>query len=256
MAVAQPSPSGAPPAPPAPLTGELRDLGAALHPAVRVRGYSAIGAVKVLGAVEVGSGDVQGSLSVGGRVVAERWRSNGAFDAGADVRIVGDATFDGATRIAGTLTVGELRTSGELEVGGALTVAAQAELKGDVRVGPVVSARSIDLDGTIQAPGTVDCPMIQARLRGPSRVGAIHAQHVRIVRASFPFGTRGSLIADRIEATEVELESVSCEYLRAERVTLGAHCQVTRVDGEVIRRHRTAVVGPVAYEPAPPGLTR
>lgn len=256
MAVAQPAAPVAPASPAPPLTGEIRDLGAALREAVRVRTYSAIGAIKVLGSLEVETADVQGSVSIGGRLTAERLRSDGSLDAGADVTVGTEVNLKGASRVTGGLKAGELRAAGELDVSGPLTVQGNAEVRGDLVVGGPLSARSLDLDGTIQCLGTLDCPMIQGRLRGPSRIGAIHAQHVRIVRASFPFGSRGGLIADRIEATEVELEGVSVEYLRAERVTLGAHCQVTRLDGEVIRRHRTAVVGPVAVEPIPRGLTR
>lgn len=256
MAAATPPVPAPAPASPAPLTDEVRDVGAALRDKVRSRAYTAIGAIKVLGTVEVVAGDVQGSVSVGGRLTADRFRSDGVLDLGADAQVKGEAALKGSTRISGGLTAGDLRASGALEVNGALTVDAQAVVHGDLSVTGTISARSLEFEGTIQAPGDLDCPMIQGRLRGPSRVGAIHAQHVRIVRAAFPHGHRGELVADRIEATEVEIEAVSVEYLRAERVTLGAHCQVTRLDGEVIRRHRTAVVGPVAYEKPPPGLSR
>lgn len=256
MAVAAAPAAAAPRAPVVPLTGDLRDVGTALRDAVRARSYTAIGAVKVLGAVEVGSGDVRGSVSIAGRLTAERFRSDGLLDVGASVKVQGDASLKGSTRVLGDLSAGDLRASGEIVVTGALTIDAQAVVVGDLTVTGATTARSLELDGTVQAPGELNCPIIQGRLRGPSRVGAIHAQHVRIVRAGFPFGHRGALLADRIEATEVELEAVSVEYLRAERVTLGPHCQVTRLDGEVIRQHRTAVVGPVAYEAPPPGLTR
>ena len=256
MAVATPPATPAPPPTPAPLTGDLRDVGAGLRPSVRARSYTAVGAIKILGAVEVTTADLQGTVSIGGRVTAERLRSDGVLNVGADVQVEGEASFKGSTRIGGGLTTGDLRAAGALDVGGTFTVEAQAVVRGDLAVTTTITARSLEFDGTIQAPGDLDCPIIQGRLRGASRLGAVHAQHVRIVRAGFPFGHRGELVADRIEAKEVELEAVSVEYLRAERVTLGAHCQVTRLDGDVIRRHRTAVVGPVAYEAPPPGLTR
>ncbi|MCI4336652.1 MAG: polymer-forming cytoskeletal protein [Thermoplasmata archaeon] len=248
------TPTLVPPLPPP--TGDLRDVGAALRDSVRAHSYTAVGAVKILGAFEAGAADLRGTITIGTRFQAERARSDGTLDVAGDLRVQGELSVRGSTRVGGTLAAGDLRASGTLEVGQAVTVEAHAVIHGEVAVHGTLTARSLEFDGTIHASGLIDCPMIQGRLRGPSRLGTIRSQHVRIVRAAFPFGRRGQLVVDRIEATEVALEGVTCEYLRAERVSLGPDCQVTRVDGQVVRRHRSSVVGPVAWEAPPPGLTR
>jgi cytoskeletal protein CcmA (bactofilin family) len=241
---------------PSPLSGDLRDAGSALHDAVRCRSYTALGAVKVVGNLEATSVDLRETATIGGKLIAERLHAGSTLDVYGDLQVRGELSVRESTRVGGALSAGDLRAVGEIEVVGAVTVDAHAVVQGDFSVGGTLAARSLEFDGTLQAPGLVEAPMIQGRLRGPSRIGTIRSQSVRIVRARFPFGQHGQLVVDRIEANEVELEGVTCEYLRAERVLLGAHCQVTRVDGTVVRRHRTAVVGPVAWEAPPAGLTR
>ena len=119
-----------------------------------------------------------------------------------------------------------------------------------------MSVRSLQLDGGVVVPGLFDCPTGVVHLRSPSRIGTLRSENLRIVPPLFPPARRLLLVVDRIEAKDVEIAGVDCEYLRADRVRLGPHAHVTRLDGEVIRRHPTAVVGPWAREPIPPGLSR
>lgn len=252
MAASPRPPSTAPP----PLVGELRDVGGTRREAIRAQSYTALGAVKCLGDLEAGVVELHGLASIGGRVAAERLRAEGTLDVARDVVVRSEATLRGRATIGTSLAAGDLAVRGRLTVRGPMTLDGEGRITGTLEVeGPLV-ARSLQFDGTLLVPGTIDCPMFTGRLRHRSRVGTLRSENVRLVRPSWPFGSTGHLVIDRIEAADVELDGVDCEYLRAERIRLGAGTHVTRLDGHVVRRHPTAVVGPRSWEPLPRGLAR
>ena len=243
------------PAPP-PLTGDLEDTGGSRRESVRARRYRARGAVKVVGDLGAVEFALKGFGTIGGRLTVEKLLADGTLDVGKDVVVKTDGTFRGTATLLAGLLVGDLTVHGHLKVAANATVDGDGRIRGRLEVGGNLSARSLQFDGGLEVPGVLDCPVVEGRLRHASRIGSLHSQHVRIVRASLP-STRGSLLViDRIEASEVEIEGVDCEYLRADRVRLGAEAHVTRLEGQVVRRHRSAYVGARAWEPLPPGLSR
>lgn len=248
------APAVTPPTPP--LEGDLRDVGGARRASVRARSYTALGAVKLLGDLEAGPVELHGLASIGGRLTAEKLRSDGTLDVAGAVVVKGEVSVKGTAILRAGLSSGDLTVHGHLLVTGATVSDGNARVHGHLEAAGNLTARSLQFDGGVSVAGLVDSPIVEGRLRRASRIGTLKAQHLRIVRAPPPFGSRGSLIVDRIEATEVELEGVECEYLRADRVRLGADSHVTRLDGQVVRRHRTATVGPRSWEPAPPGMSR
>ena len=244
-----------PAAPVAPPEGDVRDVGGTRRDRVRARSYTALGAVKCVGDLEAATVELHGLATIGGRLSAERLRAEGTLD------IAGDLLVRGETAVKGTATVGGSLATGDLAVRGTLIVRGPASLDGEGRIvgtlevaGPMV-ARSLQFDGGVSVPASIDCPLVTGHLRRLSHIGTLRSQSVRIVTAPWPFGGRGRLVIDRIEATDVELEGVDCEYLRAERVRLGARAHITRLDGHVVHRHPTAVVGPRSWDPIPPGLS-
>ena len=244
-----------PPVPP-PLEGDIRDVGGARRASLRARSYTALGAVKLLGDLDAGSVELHGLASIGGRLTAEKLRSDGTLDVAGAVLVKGEATVKGTAILRAGLTSGDLNVHGHLLVTGPIVSDGDSRVHGHLEASGNLSARSLQFDGGVSVAGHVDSPIVEGHLRRASRIGTLRAQHVRIVRAPPPFGSRGSLVIDRIEASEVELEGVDCEYLRADRVRLGADSHVTRLDGQVVRRHRTAFVGPRSWEPVPPGISR
>ncbi len=245
-----------PPTPEPSGEGDLRDVGAVRRPQVSARSYTALGNVKVLGDLLAASAELHGLASVGGRLTGERVRAEGTLDVAGDVAVRGELTVRGTALLGGGLTAGDLVCQGRIRVAQGIVLDGHGRVHGTLEVGQGLQARAIQFDGGITVPGTLDCPTVEGRLRRPSRIGTLRSQNVRIVRPVFPPGGSATLVVDRIEATEVELEAVDCEYLRAERVRLGPGSHVTRVDGQVVRQHRSAVVGPLSREPIPPGITR
>ena len=239
-----------------PPEGDLRDIGAARRPAIRARSYTALGAVRIDGDVDTGTVELHGTATIGGRLSAERLRSDGDLDVAREVVVKGESNLRGPTSFGASLVSGDLVVQGTLRVAAGAVVDGDARITGTLEVGTSLSARSVAFEGALVVPVVLECPFVQGRLRRPSRIGTLRSQNVRIVRAPGPLGRHGTLVGDRIEASEVELAGVDCEYLRAERVRLGPDAHVTRLDGQVVRQHRTATVGPRSWTPAPPGLTR
>ncbi len=252
MAVATP-PAAAPE--PAPL-GDVRDVGAMRRSSVSARSYTSLGDVKVVGDVRAMSVELHGLATIGGRLVAERLRAEGTLDVAGEVAVHGEIAVHGTALLGAGLTAGDLTAQGRLTVGGPIVLEGHGRLKGRLDAAGSLSARAFQFDGSVSVPGALDCPTVEGQLRRPSRIGVLRSENVRIVRGGFPPDARGSLLVDRIEATDVEIEAVDCEYLRAERIRLGPGAHVTRLDGEVVRRHRTAVIGPLSREPLPYGITR
>jgi cytoskeletal protein CcmA (bactofilin family) len=255
--VATAIPAGSPAAPtPSPLLGELRDTGAVRRDDVRVRRYTTRGAVKVLRDLTFVEGNLQGFVSVGGTLSAERLTSDATLDIAGNVAVTGELAGRGTIVVGGDLTGGDVHVDGLLRVRGAVRLDGHLRVKGHLDVATDLSARSVRFDGSATVGGTLEATIVVGTLRRPSHLTVVRAQSVRIVRPPFPVGRRGSLRLDRIEATDVQLSGVDCEYLRADRVWLGADAHVTRVDGAVVRRRASGVVGPVAREPVPAGLSR
>lgn len=249
--------SGSPtPAAPAPLEGEVRDTDAVRRPSVRAHRYVSTHATKILGDLEAVSVELRGFASIGGRLQAEHVRSDGTLDVAGAVTARSDAVFRGAAELRAGLSAGDLTVHGSLRCVGPMVLEGNAHVRGSLEVTGPFTARSLQFDGDLAIPGTVDSPIVQGHLRHPSRIGVLRSQHVRIVPALLSSGRTASLQVDRIEATEVEIAGVDCEYLRAERIRLGPRAHVTRLDGQIVRRHRAALVGPRSWEPLPYGITR
>jgi cytoskeletal protein CcmA (bactofilin family) len=243
------------PTPPA-VAGDVRDVGSVRRDAVVARSYTVLGTAKVLGDVTVGHGDFQGFTTVGGRLTADQLRSHGGLVVSGATVVKGELEVRGNSEFGGPVSAGEFRAHGTVRMASALTVNGVATIDGVLQAVPSIAARGLTLSGGLHVDGIVESPTVVLRLRRRSRILQVHSQHVRIVRAS-PFAPReATLLVDRIEAVEVQLEGVDCEYLRADRVRLGAGCHIGRVDGTVLRRHRSAVVGPLSRSPPPFGLSR
>jgi len=250
-----------PPAAPAapsepPLAGELSDTGVARRDRVRTLRYATHGSVRIDGDLTAGTVHLHGLTNVGGRVNADHLRLEGSLDTAGDVDIASEATLKGRTSIGGSLRVGDVTVGGRLHVAGGIAANGGARFIGVVSATGPLTARSLGFTGALEVAGHVESPYIVGKLRGRSVVGTLHGQHVRIVRAGLlPFGA-ATLTVDSIEASEVDLAGVRCEYLRAERIRLGPGCRITRVDGPIARQHRSARVGPAAIVDAPAGMTR
>ncbi|MCI4330310.1 MAG: hypothetical protein L3K19_00480 [Thermoplasmata archaeon] len=253
----QMAPTSAPPAAATPRPNPIEDRGPVRRDSVRSARWIAHAGAKVLGDVDLGSGRVVGPLSVRGTINAEEFSSE------ADAEVFGRVEVQGALRLAGDsrllagLRCGELVVRGRLKVQGPVGVGRTARLDGRMETDADVTVQGVfAFDGTLRIPGTLRAGSIEGRLRSASAVGSILCDSIALRRPGGLGGSADRLQALRIEAREVHLESVQCEYVRAEKVFLGPGCHIARVDGTVVERHRSSYVGPEATFERPPGKFR
>jgi len=245
----------APPAPPPPLAGEISDAGGSKRESVRALRWKVDGASKVLGDVEVDAAELHGLISVRGGLKARNLASDGTLDVGGPVDVAetlttaGDASFGAAAR------VGAAETRGSLTVASDLTAMRSVRAQGAVSVGGNVIAPRLEFDGRLEVTGAIAVTDFVGRLKGRSRATTVQADRVTVRRGGLA-ARHATLEVLTIETKDADLEGVVAEYVRADRIVVGAGCQIARVDGNVLRVHPTSHVGPVSHTPAPYGLTR
>jgi cytoskeletal protein CcmA (bactofilin family) len=239
-----PIPPTAPPAP-EPLTGEANDISVGFHEKLRVRDWRVQGASKVAADAEVGFASLQGTVTVGGTLRAAEVTSKGVLSVSGKTEVRGPLAVTGHGEFGAELRANDLTSFGTLAVRGNLTVLGVARLSGRTEVAGALGAGTIKLNGSLEVRGPVSADRIEGELWGPSRVDSIRAGSIDLSAPRFPpWKPRGQLYTFRIEATEVRLEGVTVEFLKADRIVLGPHCQVSRLEGEISEQHRTAYVGP------------
>ncbi len=260
---AAPAPKPAPPAPPAATpspvpparSGEVHDVGAARHDFVHAARWSAQGAVKVLGEVDVGSAELGGLATVRGALRAGSLSSKGTLDVAGTAEVANALRLEGEAEFGATLRAGAIVADGAVRVRGALSATESLRSVGSLEVHGPLSAPTVSFDGRLLVDGELTAREVTGTLRDDSSVHTIRAERVTI-RRGVRFGRRRRLSVTLLEAREVTLEDVDVEYLKADRIALGAGAQVARAEGAVVSRHPTAHVGPVSRSPPPYGLFR
>ena len=256
-----PTRSAAGPAPPlSARPGEVRDVGAAHHEAVRARRWTTRGPAKVDGPVVVDEAALIGPASIGGPVSAGRLRVDGSLDLAQGAEIAGALDVDGTVRGAGGIHVGEARVRGVVQLLGALTVDRLLAVVGQLAA-PSVRAGGLSLDGSAEVPGETVAREVDLRFRHPSRLGSIRATTARLsLRPPNPvelvFGRRIAVSVTRIEADSVSLEGVDVRFVRSPSIVLGRDAHLTEYEGTIVARHPSARVGPESRSPPPHGLSR
>ena len=236
--------------------GEVRDAGAAHHAAISARRWSSDGVSKVLGDAEADEAVLSGAVSVRGRLSADRVTIRGTLEVEGATRVARSLDVSGDARFSAAVDAGEMRVDGVAEIAGSLAVAQGLACAGHLQVGGDLTAQALRFDGRLTVRGKVAAKQVEGRLRGVSRADAILATTVAIDRRAPLFGAKGRLEVLRIEADEVRLAGVECQFVKADRIHLGPDCHVALVEGTVIERHPSAHVGPESTSPRPYGLSR
>ena len=232
---------------------------------VRATAWSVAGLAKVLGDVDVESLSVRGLLSVGGKLRAGRLTADGTLDTVGTAEVRESLEFDGTARFDAPVHAGTVRCRGTFHLESPLRVD-----RGLVAVGlveaPSIAATLFDLDGGADVPGEiVVAGIVRARFRSDSHLGTVRASRVELAgppTSLVPtllrrvFGGGASVHVARVEAQEVALSAVDVDFVRADRIALGAGAHVTALEGTVVRRHPTSRVGPESRSPPPHGLSR
>jgi len=255
----EPSPTATASTPPPP-PGRIADRGTVRRDSVRAAHWSVVGSAKVTGPVEVGTADVRGTLAVGGKFTADGLRSRGNLEVEGPVEVRGSFSSRGTLRLAGTVRAVDLDLEGVARFAGAVTVDRTCSVRGALHA-PSLAVGALRVEGAAHVPGLVRALSVDTTFREASELGRIEARTVRL------HGTLPNLVdkvffhgrtvrVDRIDAESVELSGVEAGLVRAQKIVLGRGCHVTAVEGTVVSRHSSSVVGPESKSPPPYGLRR
>ncbi|MGP8072844.1 MAG: hypothetical protein ACLPZM_06920 [Thermoplasmata archaeon] len=251
-----PSPSPRPP----PRAGTIQDQGIVRRDSVHALRWSSQGRTKVLNEVDCGEAVLVGGTAIGGAFTADSVRSEGDLAVGAAMTVVGAVRSSGTLRARGDVHWGEADVRGRTRLDGMVRIDRGLSVQG-LFVAPSVHAGEFSLVGVAEIDGPLEADRVNARFRGPGRIGRIRAKSVVLsVRPPNPvemvLGRNLAVRIARIEADTVDLEGVNVELVRAREIVLGRDAHVTELEGHVARRHASAHVGPESKSPPPHGLTR
>jgi cytoskeletal protein CcmA (bactofilin family) len=210
----------------------------------------------VTGDIDVDTALVDGTASIGGKVVATELRVDGTLEVSGDSSVRHVVKLDGSSRLGGTLHAGDLDVRGAVRIAGAVDVDRSITWRGILEVGGPVRASRVAGEGRIEVADALNAKEVDLVLDAPSRIRTITAETVRVRVKRRPFQDPPALELERIEADLVDLEGVHLEYLRAGRINVGSGCRIARFDGQVVRRHGNARLGPSSISPRPHGLWR
>ncbi|MEM0129053.1 MAG: hypothetical protein QXG65_02655 [Thermoplasmata archaeon] len=262
---AGPVPGASPSAPPAPpRTGAYREVGVVRHASLRAARYRLKGEAKILGEVDVGELEVVGLLVVGGRLRVDRARVGGTIEVAGAAEAAESIAVRGTARFAGPLAAPSLSVRGTARARAGLRVPGLLDLDGTAEIVGEAAAGLARLTGRIERIDRLVAREVDGRFEGDGRIGRIEAGTVSLsprqalrLPVDVPFlAPKATLAVERIDAEKVALEGVEVRYVRAPQIVLGRHCHVTAVEGTVVRRDPTSVVGYESRSPPPPGLFR
>ncbi|MCI4366601.1 MAG: hypothetical protein L3K08_02495 [Thermoplasmata archaeon] len=215
------------------------------------------GRAKVTGPVELDAITVRGDLAIAGSAKVDRWDTDG------HVSVEGAASGGGAWRCAGehrfgaALTVESLDARGRLDVAGALTTTGAISVVGSIDVVGDVKGASVTWSGAAAISGEVRAGSIAITTIGPSKVGALRANSIRIAHKGGRFAANpAALEVLEIEGKEVHLAGVIAQHVKADRISVGPGCRLSQVDGTVVSRDPSSHIGPQSKTPRPYGLSR
>lgn len=245
------------PSPPPPLEGTIEDTGAGRRPSVRCLAWRALGSHSVQGDAEAGSIEARGLLSVGGSVRVGLLLGRGTLDIAGSTTASGRIDGQGILRFGGAVEAAEMETRGTVRASGNVRVHGAFTAQGRIEIGGDLTATSVSIAGSIQAPASCRVERLEILLESPGRLGPVRAGSVRVsVGRAPPWKRAPLLVVDRIEAREVDLEGVHCGFLAADTIRLGKGCRITRAEGTIVERHRSAYVGFYSESAPPHGLSR
>lgn len=240
-----PAAAAAAPAPPMPRSGDLTDQGAVVRGALRARSWALRGFGKVTGGLDLDLLTVEGDLAVAGPARVDRCESRGHVTIAEATQGTGPWTVRGELRVGAAISVGALTAEGRVDVLGPLTVAQALQGRGTLDVRGDVGAGSVRWQGATRIDGEVRAPSIELAVLGPSAVNILRGDRVQVTRRARPFASDPPVLEVlEIEAKEAVLSGVVAERVRADRVTIGRGCRLAAVDGTIVRRDASSVVGP------------
>jgi len=236
---------------------ELRDLKASGSVNLSGGAYRDVnlsGSARLSGDVECQCFDASGSARVAGGVRCERFKTSGSTRVEGDVA-AGEFQVSGAVALEKALIAKELRASGSLKVEGETKVEGEARVSGSASFGGALKARTVSASGSLRAAQGIECETLTVSgamdveglinagttdisLAGQSRLDEIGGERVTVRRKGLfaalgiqlPLGLSGALTAGAIEANTISLEATRAKVVRGADVTIGAGCEIDRVE--------------------------
>jgi cytoskeletal protein CcmA (bactofilin family) len=235
----------------------IEDRGAGKRPSVRCLTWRTLGTHSVEGDVEAGFVEARGTLSIGGSLRTADLSLQGTLDVVGGATATGRIEAQGTFRVGGPVAAAEIEGRGAIHAGATLAVHGLLKVAGRLEVAGEIVAQGVTLEGSVAALAGVRAQRFELTAENPCRLGLLRADSVRIARTRGPPWKRApTIVVDRIEAREVDLEGVHCGFLVAESILLGKECRITRAEGNIVAQHRDAYVGFYSESAPPHGLSR
>jgi len=204
----------------------------------RFESLTVTGAGKVDGDVHAKNVNLSGSAKISGNVTAGEFVAAGSVD------------------VAGRLEAKSINSAGALNVGRGIQ-AGTLDATGAFSSGGDVEATAFRARGGFTVRGRIKADSVDIEIGGRCRADAIQAPRITVTRGSSGGGGGGAvsvsvvgqgasvsvtssasstssgeriLDVDRIEGTTVSLEATRARTVKGARVTIGAECQIDRVE--------------------------
>ncbi len=200
----------------------------------RVKGS---GSVRIDGDVVAHSIETSGSMKGHGNLRVEWLRSSGSAAVEGDVSTVrGHAS--GSWRVSGNVRIDEeAKISGSAHVDGSLAGEAVVG-SGSLRVRGDIALESLVWSGAINCPGLVSADTVDIRLGGACQLGELAGSSISVragMNASpwlawLNFSRTQRLTVGEISGDDIRLEHTEARVVRGDRVSIGSHCRVDRVE--------------------------
>ena len=215
------------------------------------------GSAHISGDIVCESFRASGSAHVNGGVECGDFRISGSGRIEGDVK-AGDCVISGSGAVTGALSAQSLQVSGSVRVDGGITTKEQAHISGSANVNGALRARTLKTSGSLRVGNGIECETLTSSgvlnvdglinagtadisLAGQSRLDEIGGEHITVRRRpglnlnvlgfSLSLGLMlGQLTATTIEANVIELEATRANVVRGTDVTIGAGCEIDRVE--------------------------
>lgn len=208
--------------------------------AVRADTMEVNGTFHCFSRLDTGDADICGAVTVQGSAGIEKLSVNGALTVGpapkegAPALECGDVECDGCLKVTGAMTARAIQVDGTLAVKGPSLECDTLECDGSLSVDGQISADSVEVEGIITAQEIVGDRVCITSYAGKGFYFSLNGKRlVDIKFGGFSHSGRrnhpGSQIG-LIEATTVELEDVTADTVNGTDVTIGPRCIIEHLD--------------------------
>jgi cytoskeletal protein CcmA (bactofilin family) len=156
-----------------------------------------------------------------------------------------DCSIEGVATISGNVRAQTISIKGKASAQGDVSGEA-VSLEGQVTISGKCDAEKFVGTGAISIAGLLNAGEISIQLYGPSHVGEIGAETIRVEKepGRSLFGRLKRLSAETIEGDEIYLENTKANVVRGNRVVIGAGCNIELVEYRTeFEQHKSARIG-------------